>query len=125
MSWLRPSSGEALHYVARNAWWGGSWSSPGYKRTGLALGEPTCRVFISLSCPDFAFRPESLKEGVLAEGGQGPDFADPSKTRVRSLGWEDPLRREWKPTPVFVPGKSHGQRSPMDYHTWGREVRHD
>ena len=70
-------------------------------------------MFISLSCPDFTFRPESLKEGVLAEGGQGPDFADPSKTLVPSLDREDPLRSEWKPTPVFVPGKSHGQRNLM------------
>jgi len=23
-------------------------------------------------------------------------------------------RRKWQPTPVFLPGKSHGQRSPMD-----------
>ena len=28
-----------------------------------------------------------------------------------SLGWEDPLRREWQPTPLFLPGESHRQRS--------------
>ena len=26
-----------------------------------------------------------------------------------------PWRREWKPTAVFLPGESHGQRSLMDY----------
>ena len=31
--------------------------------------------------------------------------------RVRSLGWEDPLEEEMAPTPVFLPEKSHGQRS--------------
>ena len=30
-------------------------------------------------------------------------------TQVRSLGWEDPWRRKWQPTPVFLPGKSHGR----------------
>ena len=30
---------------------------------------------------------------------------------VQSLGWEDPQRREWLPTPVFLPGESHGQKS--------------
>ena len=25
--------------------------------------------------------------------------------------WEDPLEREWLPTPVFLPGEFHGQRS--------------
>ena len=27
---------------------------------------------------------------------------------VQSLGWEDPWRRAWEPTPVFLPGKSPG-----------------
>ena len=31
--------------------------------------------------------------------------------QVLSLGRKDPLRRKWKPTPVFLPGESHGQRS--------------
>ena len=30
---------------------------------------------------------------------------------VPFLGREDPLRRKWQPTPVFLPGKSQGQRS--------------
>ena len=30
------------------------------------------------------------------------------ETRVRSLGWEDPLRRERQPTPVFWPRQFHG-----------------
>ena len=28
-------------------------------------------------------------------------------------------RRKWQPTPVFWPGKSHGQRRLMDYSPWG------
>ena len=37
-----------------------------------------------------------------------------------------PLRRKWQPTPVFLPGKSHGQRSLEGYHPWGhRRFRHD
>ena len=31
--------------------------------------------------------------------------------QVRSLGGEDPLRREWHPTPVFLPGESHAERA--------------
>ena len=30
-------------------------------------------------------------------------------TQVQSLGGKDPLEKE--PTPIFLPGKSHGQRS--------------
>ena len=30
-------------------------------------------------------------------------------------------RRRWHPTPVFLPGKSHGRRSLVDCSPWGRE----
>ena len=40
--------------------------------------------------------------------------------------WKIPWRREWQPTPVFLPGKSQGQRSLADYDPWGcKRVRHD
>ena len=38
---------------------------------------------------------------------------------VQSLGWEDPRRKKWQPTPVFLPGKLHGQRSLAGYSPWG------
>ena len=41
------------------------------------------------------------------------------ETRVWSLGREDPWRRAWQPTPVFLPGESPGQRSLADYGLWG------
>ena len=45
---------------------------------------------------------------------------------VRFLGWEDPWRRKWQPTPVFLPGKSHGQRSLVGYSPRGhKRVRHE
>ena len=36
---------------------------------------------------------------------------------VRKIPW----RRKWQPTPVFLPGKSHGQRSLVGYSPWGRK----
>ena len=30
-------------------------------------------------------------------------------------------RRQWHPTPVLLPGKSHGRRSLVDCSPWGRE----
>ena len=41
------------------------------------------------------------------------------ETWFRSLGWEDPWSRKWQPTPVFLAGKSHGQRSLVGYSPWG------
>ena len=34
-------------------------------------------------------------------------------------------RKQWHPTPAFLPGKSHGWRSLVGCHLWGRTVRHD
>ena len=38
---------------------------------------------------------------------------------VRSLGQEDPWRRKWQPTPVFLPRESHGRRSLVGYSPQG------
>ena len=43
------------------------------------------------------------------------------KTWVPSLGWGDPWRRARQPTPVFLPGESHGQRSLVGYSPWGHK----
>ena len=32
-----------------------------------------------------------------------------------------PWRRKWQPTPVFLPGKSHGQRSLAGYSPWSQK----
>ena len=29
------------------------------------------------------------------------------------------LEKEWQPTPIFLPGKSHGPRSLVGYSPWG------
>ena len=43
------------------------------------------------------------------------------ETQVWSLSQEDPLEKKWQPTPVLLPGKSHGQRSMVGYSPWGRK----
>ena len=41
---------------------------------------------------------------------------------VRKISW----RRKWQPSPVLLPGKSHGQRSLVGYSLWGhKRVGHD
>ena len=41
------------------------------------------------------------------------------ETQVQSLGQGDPLEEGMAVTPVFLPGESHGQRSPMVYSQCG------
>ena len=45
------------------------------------------------------------------------NFPARQETHVQSLGQEDPLRRDWLSTPVFLPGEVHGQRSLAGYST--------
>ena len=46
-----------------------------------------------------------------------------------SISWDTGKilwRRKWQPTPVFLPGKSHGPRSLAGYRSWGcKRVRHN
>ena len=49
--------------------------------------------------------------GDLGEAGSIPGAE-------RSPGGE-----KWQPTPVFLPGKFHGQRSLMGYSPWGHRVQ--
>ena len=44
---------------------------------------------------------------------------------IRSLGQKDPWSRKWQPIPVFLPGKSHGQRSLEGCSSRGHRVGHD
>ena len=53
------------------------------------------------------------------------DSGSDSKESACSAGdpWvgKIPWRKEWQPTPVILPGESHGQRRLMDYSSWGGE----
>ena len=48
----------------------------------------------------------------------------PVKVEDRRHGFDpwvgkNPWRRKWQPTPIFLPGKFHGQRSLVGYSPWG------
>ena len=49
-------------------------------------------------------------------GKNSPGMQD---THVQSLDLEDPWRKEWQATPVFLPGEFRGQRSLGGYSPWG------
>ena len=48
------------------------------------------------------------------------------KNRPANAGFDPwvgkiPGRMKWLPTPVFLPGKSHGQRNLVGYSAWGHK----
>ena len=44
----------------------------------------------------------------------------PQEIQIQSMRWKDsPGVRKWQHIPVFLPGNFHGQRSLVDYNSWG------
>ena len=50
-----------------------------------------------------------------------PAMQEAQEMQVWSLDQEDPWRRKWQPTPVFLPEKSHGQRRLVGYVPWSHK----
>ena len=57
--------------------------------------------------------------GLSLGGSDGKESACNAGDLGQSLGWENPWRREWLPTPVFLPDELHGQRSLAGYSPQG------
>ena len=50
-----------------------------------------------------------------------PAMQETQEMQVQSLGGKIPWRKAWQPTPVFLPGESHGERSLLGYSPWGQK----
>ena len=69
------------------------------------------------SIPDLGFPGDSVVKNPPTNAGDSGLIPRPGRS---------PWRRKWQPTPVFLPGKSHGQRSLAGYSLWSRKrVGHD
>ena len=77
-----------------------------YLRAASSMG---CFGFLFLFWPCHAFLVAQTIKNLPAR--KGPGF----NLWVRNF----PQRSEWMPTPVFLPGESHGQRSLPGYSPWG------
>ena len=118
------------------------WNSPG-KNTGVG-----CHSLLQGNLPNPAFEPPSPALQADSSLSQPPgklytklyttflvalmvknlpanarDTGDAGS--VDSWLWKSPSRKAWQPTPVFLPGKSRGERSLVAYSPWGHRVGHD
>ena len=78
-------------------WWECSGSKSGGIHTGGFLGGSVVKNM-------------PANEADTRDTGSVPELG-------RSIHW----RRKWQPTPMFLSGKSHGQRSLAGYSPWGRK----
>ena len=62
----------------------------------------------------------SRKKGFLG-GSCGKECLQGRRCEFEHWVVKIPWRRKWQPTPVFLPGESHGQRSLAGYSPWGHE----
>ena len=63
---------------------------------------------------------KKCKTGLFSGGSDGKE----PTCQYRRPGFDPwirkiPWRRKWQPTPVFLPGESHGQRKLVGYSRWG------
>ena len=88
----------------------GSWDSPD-KNTGMGY--------------------HALLQGIFPTQGSNLSFLSLLHWQVGSLSLAPPGKpfltsdRQWHPTPVLLPGKSHGWRSLVGWSPWGRWVGHN
>ena len=50
-----------------------------------------------------------------------PAMQETQEMWVQPLGWEDPWRRKWQPTPVFLPGESPWTEEPGRLQSMGSQ----
>ena len=85
--------------------------------------QPLCATDINHSVGS-GNSPDLEKRGSLGFPG-GASGKEPT-CQCRRRGFDSwvrkiPWRRAWQPTPVFLPGESHGQRSLVGYSPWGHK----
>ena len=98
-------SGLLLKYIVKCDLFKSTWKSKIYMWRDLGKGS---------SSPVKPSEDWSLCHGNLM---RDPEPNHPAKLSLNS--W----RRKWQPTPVFLPGESHRQRSLAGYSPWGRRSR--
>ena len=54
-------------------------------------------------------------------GKEFPAVQETQETWVQLFDQDDPWRKKWQPTPVFLPEKFYGQRSLVGYSLWSHK----
>ena len=101
------------------------WLEPGCSNTPSL--EPGCSSNASSTTlvPSSSHPQADLKCGPASRTPMAQQVKNPPAMQetqeVKVLPWvgKIPWRTEWQPTPVFLPGASHGRRNLVGYSSWG------
>ena len=92
---------------------------PWTEEPGRPQSDTTERLTLPLLYSSWGFPGGAVVKNPSAKAGDIRDYG--FNPWVRKIPW----RRTQQPTPVFLPGKSHGQRSLAGYSPQGHRVGHD
>ena len=119
--------GFARHSLGLQQWSGWPFPSPGYlPDPGIKPGSPKWQADSLPSEPPGKPHYWLLSNNGISQMVQGIKNLPASAGGTKDLGLipgsgRFPLSRKWQPTPIFLPGKSHGQRSLLIYSPWGHK----
>ena len=105
---------------SRQEYWNGvPWPSP--KLTSITVNSSLPSPLLTYTKVENFNPPPSLEKGLIRQWNSIPTLGQNSCFYQDLFAW----RRQWHPTPVLLPGKSHGRRSLAGCSPWGRCIRHD
>ena len=90
----------------------------------LSLSNMHLRLLYISSWPASLFLFSTEKYFIVGFPGGSEVKNPPAKQETWDGSWvgKIPWRGKWQPTPVFLPGKSHGQRSLAGYSLWSDKL---
>ena len=100
--------------------WHDYWKNNSFDQMDL-FGKVMSLLFNMLSRLVITFPPRSKHLSVFLVMQMIKRLPTMWETWVQSLVGKISQRRKWQPTPVFLPGKFHGQRSLVGYSPWGHK----
>ena len=119
---IRVFSKESVLHIRWPKYWSFSFSiSPSNEYSGL-ISSLACEMRWLLSANGKPLRKDGSKLLAATESGQGTSsiYAN-SQIAKNQHRYCEFWRRKWHPTPVLLPGKSHGWRSLVGYSPWGHK----
>ena len=102
------------------------WHIPWGKNNFAITSTLSSNLYLKNRSPNNLFGKTSCEELLISWQWQLPYWNQSICLQCRRPGFDPwvgkiPWRRKRQPTPVFLPGKSHGQRSLVGYCPWGRK----